>query len=337
MYLALHRLAPALALAVLIPAARAETKTMMRRIDIDTPHHVVLHGDSDDAGVKEPVTYLGVETAEITRTLSAQLGLPKGVGLVVVRVLDQSPAAGSLKEDDVLTKLDDQILIDTHQLSVLVRGRKAGDEVKLTLVRGGKESTVTVKLGTHEVPKHADNFFFHTLSPGEIEVGSWPGSPGGEPGVGFWRGLPGMSADDSKDVLHMIERERGNFLVGPGVRIISRAGKGSTIVDLPKSNISYSDDDGSIDIRINDGQRNLSVKDAKGKVLFEGPINTAEDRARLPADISKRISKLEGDTFNFEGGEDFQPETVPLLPGGEKTKISHRGEPRPVSWDNRPF
>lgn len=336
MYLSLHRVAPALALAVLIPTARAETKSVMRRIDIDTPHHVVFHGDIEDDGVKEPVTYLGVETAEITRTLSTQLSLPKGVGLVVMRVIDQSPAADVLKEDDVLTKLDDQILVDTHQLSVLVRGKKAGDEAKLTLVRGGKEMTVTVKLGTHEVPKQADNFFFHSLNPGGMEVGSLPLPPHGEPGTFVWRGFPGMSADDSKDVLHMIERERGNFLAGPGVRIVTRAGKGSTIVDLPKSNISYSDDDGSIDVKIEDGKRNLSVKDAKGKVLFEGPVNTAEERAKLPADISKRVSKLEGDTFNFEAGEDFQPEMVPLLPGGEKTKINYP-TPRPGSRDNRPF
>ncbi|HTL66797.1 MAG TPA: PDZ domain-containing protein [Lacunisphaera sp.] len=336
MYLPLHRLAPALALAVLLPAARAESKTVMRRIDIDTPHHVVWHGEADDEGVKEPVTYLGIETGEVTRTLGAQLGLPKGVGLVVMRVLDKGPAAESLKEDDVLTKLDDQILVDTHQLSVLVRGKKAGDEVKLTLVRGGKEMTVTVKLGTHELPKHADNLFFRAFGPDGMEVGSMPVPPGEHGGFG-WRVLPGMSADDSKDVLHMIERERGNFLVGPGVRIITRAGKGSTIVDLPKSNISYSDDDGSIDIKIEDGKRNLSVKDAKGKVLFEGPINTAEDRAKLPAEISKRVGKLEGDTFNFEAGEDFRPETVPLLPAPEKTKISHRGAARLVPDDNRPF
>ena len=146
---------------------------------------------------------------------------------------------------------------------------------------------------------------------------------GSAQGLTWEQKLPGMGPDDARDVLRMIERERGNFIAGPGVRIMHRAGKGDTIVDLPKANISYSDDEGSIDIKVDDGKRNLTVKNAKGEVAFNGPVNTAEDRAKLPAEVSKRLDKLEKDTFNFEVGEDFQSETIPLPSDLAKTKIRH--------------
>ena len=108
---------------------------------------------------------------------------------------------------------------------------------------------------------------------------------------------------------------------------MGRDGKGSTIVDLPKSNISYSDDDGSIEIKSDDGQRSLTVKNAKGEVAFAGPINTEEERKKLPPDIMKRLGKLENDSISFEADGDFKPETVPLPPEPSKTKISHSTGP----------
>jgi hypothetical protein len=200
-------------------------------------------------------------------------------------------------------------------------------------MRGGKETTVKVKLGVHEVPRMANSFFFRNGDPG---AGDWPGfaNPEGLANLERLHDLPGMGADDARDVLRMIGRERGNFLAGPGVHIMGRRGKGSTVVDLPNSNISYSDDDGSIEIKSDDGKRNLTVKNTRGEVAFNGPINTDEERKKLPADIKKRLEKLETDTISFEADRDFKPETVPLPPA--KTKISQPG-PRPALPPARPF
>src|SRR5882672_2876010 len=96
---------------------------------------VIKHVDqapSEASGEKEPVTYLGVETMPVTPALSAQLGLPEDTGLVVTRVMAASPAKTVLQPNDILTKFENQILIDMHQLRVLVRGKKEGDEVLLT-------------------------------------------------------------------------------------------------------------------------------------------------------------------------------------------------------------
>ena len=308
-------LIPLLALAALAPLARAEKEVTIRRIDVDGPH-----GRHDEGLLEnEKVTFLGVSTEPVQRTVSTQLGLLRDTGLVVTNIMDKSPAADVLKEDDILTKLDDQILVDTHQLGVLVRSHREGDEIKLTVLRGGKETTVKVKLGIHEVPKMANGFFFPRGNPGG---GDWQGFANPEALANLERlhDLPGMGADDARDVLRMIGRERGNFLAGPGVHILGRRGKGSTVVDLPNSNISYSDDDGSIEIKSDDGKRSLTVKNGKGEVAFNGPINTDEERKKLPEDIKKRLEKLETDTISFEADRDFKPETVPLPPA--KTKIS---------------
>lgn len=306
-------LLPALALLSLTPAAWAQKEITIRRIDKDGPRHgMVIHKD-DDSMEKEKVTFLGVETAPVSRTLAAQLGLGRDTGLVVVRISEKSPAAAVLKEDDVLTRLDDQILVNQQQLGVLVRSRKEGDEVKLTVMRGGKETTVKARLATHEVPKMAAAFSF----PGGM---SW--SMGTIPeGLARLRQLPGMDDDDAKDVLRMIGREHRNFMTTPGVRIFRRGGKGSTILDLPNSNISYSDDDGAIEIKAEDGKRELTVKDAQGKVIFQGPITTEEERKNLPPEVLKRLEKLDHDTISFEAGEKFEHEVLPLPGEPARTKI----------------
>src|SRR4051812_24857060 len=79
---------------------------------------------SRETRVMEKVSFLGVTTVPVSPTLTEQLGLPKGIGLVVTAVVPDSPAAGILKSHDILTKLNDQLLIETHQLAVLVRSFK---------------------------------------------------------------------------------------------------------------------------------------------------------------------------------------------------------------------
>jgi hypothetical protein len=303
-----HRtyLLSALALAILAPLAHAEKEMQLRRIEGDQVYRAMPAGDLE----KEQVTFLGVETAPVSRTLSAQLGLAKDTGLVVTRVMETSPAAEVLKEDDVLTKLEDQLVVNMPQLGVLVRSRKEGEQIKLTIIRAGKEMTVKARLAVHEIPKQANAWFFKNDVP--------------HYGFERLRELPGMGPDDARDVLRMIERERGNVMTGPGVHILNREGRGSTIVDLPRSNISYADDEGSIEIKVDDGKRNLTVKNPKGEVSFSGPINTEDERKKLPSDVSQRLEKLETDTMSFEVNDDFQPEVVPLPPETKKTRIDRK-------------
>jgi serine protease Do len=104
-----------------------------------------------------PVTYLGVETSDVPRVVSEQLGLPKGFGLVVDYVVPEGPAAAAgVQQNDILKMLNDQILTEPDQLSKLVRSFSEGTTVTLTVLRKGKEEKIGVKLSKKEVPQERE-------------------------------------------------------------------------------------------------------------------------------------------------------------------------------------
>jgi len=283
---------------------------------------------------KEPVTFLGVETMPVSRTLAAQLGLADDTGLVVTRILEGSPAAVALQRHDIITKFDNQVLVDMHQLRVLVRSRKEGDEVLLTYYRGGKENSVKVKLGKRDMPNMVGMEGFGPEGmegPADLRV-----LDDDLPEIMDLHKLPGMDREDVHDVLRMIGRERGNWLGGPHVQFFSHTGgKGSTILNLADGNFAFSDEAGSVEVTASKGQRELTVKNAKGEVTFKGPINSDEDRRKLPPEVLARLDKIEKVNVSFEPGADFQQDTAVEPP--QKSKISQSGLPQEPAPSSRPF
>src|SRR4051812_40039727 len=103
-------------------------------------------------GKTEKAAFLGVSGSPVMPVLREQLKLPRGVGLVVEHVEPKSPAeAAGIKQYDVLHKIGDQLLVNAHQLAVLVRMHKPDEEVTLTLLRQGESKDVKVKLTEKEV------------------------------------------------------------------------------------------------------------------------------------------------------------------------------------------
>lgn len=141
------------------------------------PNHVKEWKFLQDATVafapqKVKGTYLGVSTKTADATLRKQLQLPDGVGLVVAFVDPESPAkTAGLEVHDVLKNFDDQILINERQLLTLVRLKKPGENATLTLIRGGKETKMTVVLAEKDVvPLEAFNDLGIAPAPGEQDV-----------------------------------------------------------------------------------------------------------------------------------------------------------------------
>lgn len=100
----------------------------------------------------EKMAYLGVVVTQADDTLREQLKLPRGIGLNVIEVRPDTPAAkAGIKVHDVLEKFDDQLLCNGDQLSALVRSRDPGSKATITFIRQGKRETVEVTLGETEV------------------------------------------------------------------------------------------------------------------------------------------------------------------------------------------
>jgi hypothetical protein len=100
---------------------------------------------------EEKGTFLGVLFAPVPELLYDQMPqLPRGRGVVVAHVLPDSPAAqAELRRNDVLLQYDDEKIRDCQHFARLIHDDKPGRKVRLTLLRGGKETTAepTLALG----------------------------------------------------------------------------------------------------------------------------------------------------------------------------------------------
>ncbi|MEX2560173.1 MAG: PDZ domain-containing protein [Pirellulales bacterium] len=113
-----------------------------------------FHGHG--TGKTQRVTYLGVSTSPVPDVLRKHLRLPPRAGLLVEGIESGSPAeAAGIEQYDVLEKLDQQLLINTEQLSALVRSLPAGKEVAVTLIHKNRPKTVTATMAEHEVTVEA--------------------------------------------------------------------------------------------------------------------------------------------------------------------------------------
>ena len=162
------------------------------------------------AEVKPPAptvyrTWIGVGMGVVADEDRGSLPLQPGTGLIITQVMDDSPASkAGIQEDDILVKLNDQILIYPLQLRALVRLGKPDETVIVTALRDGKETRIPVKLGREEVTEwNADQ-----PPTEEEEVEAFP------EGEFAWFGVgPDSLSDD----------ERAGAKLAPGIGLILRS------------------------------------------------------------------------------------------------------------------
>ena len=92
--------------------------------------------------------WLGVEIGEVTAEKAKDLKLPAVRGVVVDDVEPDSPAAkAGIKEKDVITQYDGQLVEGTVQFRRLIRETPPGRSVTLEISRGGLTQNISVVLG----------------------------------------------------------------------------------------------------------------------------------------------------------------------------------------------
>jgi len=92
--------------------------------------------------------FLGVTYQQLDETAASANALV--VGAWVTDVTPGSPADhAGIKVHDVITKVNDQSIDDSHPLKDVLRQYAPGTKVSVTIYRGGKNQTLQVTLGTH--------------------------------------------------------------------------------------------------------------------------------------------------------------------------------------------
>lgn len=250
-------------------------------------------------------SYLGVSTSSPHEALRRQLQLKPGVGLVVEQVDPKSPADhAGVEQFDVLWKLGDQLLVNPEQLLVLVRTFKAGDEVKLTVIRGGQPQVLTAKLIEREVPPM--RLLIH-----DVDFVDGPHGAVHAPGklAMVRRGAGGMGAAGAGagNVLNRLRLQPGRTFAERDIVITGDGGE----AQLEAASIVIEDAAHRMTINSKDGKKRLRVEDKSGQVVFDGPIQTQEELGKAPTDIREKIEKmgLEHLTLPEDDGSDERKES----------------------------
>ncbi len=89
---------------------------------------------------------IGVSLREISSAMSQYYDVPVGLYVVAVSTGSGAERAG-IMVDDVIVKADGQIVTTMEELNDIRDTHKAGEVIKLTIVRGGNTMTLNVTLG----------------------------------------------------------------------------------------------------------------------------------------------------------------------------------------------
>ena len=92
--------------------------------------------------------FLGIEVMSLTPAISNSYGLMATTGVLISRVVADSPAEVSgLLRGDVVVAIDGAPITDTVQLRQLLGNSKVGRRLELQIVRGSSNTSFTVTLG----------------------------------------------------------------------------------------------------------------------------------------------------------------------------------------------
>ena len=315
--LAAKHVVSAVALAPEEPGASAQATTSDATAEATTDVNVEVKPEPEAA--RKDVAWLGISSVEASEALTSQLDLEPGVGLVITYVAPDSPAAkAGLKKNDVLVRFDDQSLVHPAQLRKLVRVRKEGDEVKLAFYRGGKKQTASVTLGLTRGERNAwddeagafkenlkglqkqfqnlriddavrDEMRALRESLGNIKIDQK------EVQVDIRRGME-QARKALQEAMHNVTnadplRKVLENLANSGVVVDDKA---NVVVRSSGKNVKSlvrSDDSGTI-VLVSNPKLHLTAHDKEGNLLFDGPIDSEDERAKVPRDLWDRVEPL---------------------------------------------
>jgi membrane-associated protease RseP (regulator of RpoE activity) len=264
--------------------------------------------------------WFGVSTSEAAEDVAAQLRLKTGSGLQIIYVAPNSPAAkAGFQKHDVLVNFDDQLLVHPSQLRKLVQTHKQGDAIKIEYYRAGEKEIATATLG--QIPdKYAglddDKVFRGRLDQLTRELTERKTSAEYQHKAlhdafmavkmdrdklqaELHRGMDQVRKTIQEATLSITNvdlalepvRRALREIAGSGVVLESNATVTIRSAGKDVSSIVTADDSGTIVI-LSNPKPHLTAHYKDGHLIFDGQIQTTEERAKVPKELWIKVEPL---------------------------------------------
>lgn len=243
--------------------------------------------------VPAKLPFIGVVTASLPEMVADHVNLEPGIGVIIRTVMPKSPAdLTGLKVNDIILNINDTAVNDPEAFSEKIRSLKIGEKIKLKTIQKGKSTNLEATLAERPADAIAGEPDQEPLLEGiqgnqaqllrdliERNLGAL-----GEGGIEEMI-IPDLLADERFKLLR--ERMNGELDVAPRIQI-----EPGNLQFQGQATMRMMDEQGSIEIKSNGDNKEVTVRDQANKVIWSGPWDTDQDKAAAPDEIRNRIEKL---------------------------------------------
>lgn len=285
--------------------------------------------------------HAGINVLPLTtnfRESELRVDIPDGVGVVVGFIDPNGPAAGKLLEKDVLTRLDDQVLVNAEQFRTLIRNRKPGQVAKFVRLRGDAIDTVEITLAGRpalqpratRISPDSSPDLSGSMGSSRIVINGQEIDPSQMIGGGtitFGAGAPGGqvvivgpgSSGIPEEIRRQLDEMRARGLPVPDLGQLNEtipppaagATSGRRMTTFSRSfsfgtagggsSSTLTDEQGTVSIRKDGDKKIATVKDADGQTLFDGEITKPEQVAALSDIVRERVTQADRPALSLPG------------------------------------
>ena len=122
--------------------------------------YVSAHAGKRYKSLRDSKAWLGIYMQDIDEELAEAFDIQTEEGVLIDGVVDDSPADNAgLRSGDIVVELDSVKILDSGDLSRVIRRHDPGDEVEIKILRKGREKMYTVELGRENKYNQALAFY----------------------------------------------------------------------------------------------------------------------------------------------------------------------------------
>lgn len=257
--------------------------------------------DAATPAAKARPAFLGVVSMPLPDMLVDHLGLKKDGGILVQALCppDGPAAKAGVAVNDVITRIGEQAVTSPSDLTKWVTSHQPGDKVHLDVIHQGKAAGLDVTLGA----KPDDLAALNLNALDHLNLEGIPKELADRVRRAIEGNIGGIDMELQEGALEAVPKiQELKKRMDKAMEGINGLGFGA----LPKIDIQQGatlrmmDDQGSIELKSSDGDKEVTLRDKDNKIVWSGPWDTEQDKAAAPEDVRKRIERLHLDT-QFHG------------------------------------